>query len=239
MGSLSIIVLGQLTTKLSGGASDIGIQLALGIQDQDLTSIGSGSGGNLLVCTNQFVGNTITGQSGGSTSNTGPSDLGSRVRQLHESHGLNSGNQIDLTTSDLNDITDVHVSLGQSVLSILRSNFLTLTTDISGKISTIDNALQQTDVNASQRSTSFQSRNLVLHNSGQALNSALQNIIGRSRGRDSLTLLKASTGSNFKTSTDIADISRVSQIYGIPISTVETLQCGFLDSSHNKIPPFI
>ena len=224
-----------LTTNGSSIAGNTDIQLTISVQNQNLTGILGGSNGNLLVGSDS-ISDAIASQSSGSAGNTSPSNVRSGVSQLHVSNGVDTRDDIDLTTGNLNDIASVNV--GQLSLSLLGSNLNSLAINGLRQVGAIDHTSQLSSRNGGNGRTVSQSRDLDLVNSSQSIDDLGQQGSGSLVGRDLIAHCEALASGNLETSTQIGDISRVCQIYGIPIGAVVALQSSLLNSSHKTYHPF-
>ena len=223
-----------MSAQSSSIASDVKGELAVGSSLSDL--VGSASTASVgQVGGLHSIGDAVAFQSGGSTSDTGPCDLGGLIGQGHVGDlGVGCGDQVHSAVLDLDDVANVDVALGQSILSALAFNLNALAADIGGQVGAVDHALDRRSVDAGDASAVLQAGDHSAvqssHTVDQLLDQVAHGIGGIQVGADG----KGSSTSalNLVVLAKRNDVRGSTEEHGIPVHTIVATNGSLQSSSH-------
>ena len=223
-----------MTANRSSIAGDVKGELAVGSSLSDL--VGSASTASVgQVGGLHSIGDAIAVDSGGSTGDAGPGNLGGLIGQGHIGDlGIGCGNQVHSAILDLDDVANVNVALGQSILSTLAVDLNTLAADIGGQVGAVDHALDRRSVDAGDARAILQTGDHSAvqssHTVDQLLDQVAHGIGGIQVGADG----KGSTASalNLVVLAKSNDVRGSTEEHGIPVHTIVATNGSLQSSSH-------
>ena len=227
-------VAGGMTANSSSIASDVKGELAVGSSLSDL--VGSASTASVgQVGGLHSISDAVAVDSSGLTSDAGPCDLGGLIGQGHVGDlGVGCGDQVHSAVLDLDDVANVDVPLGQSILSALVFNLNALAADIGGQVGAVDHALDRRSVDAGDARAVLQTGDhgavQSSHTVDQLLDQVAHGIGGIQVGADG----KGSSTSalNLVVLAKSNDVRGSTEEHGIPVHTIVATNGSLQSSSH-------
>ena len=227
-------VAGGMTANRSSIAGDVKGELAVGSSLSDL--VGSASTASVgQVGGLHSIGDAIAVDSSGLAGDPGPGNLGGLIGQGHVGDlGVGCGDQVHSAVLDLDDVANVDVALGQSILSALAVNLNALAADIGGQVGAGDHALDRRGVDTGNARAVLQSGDhgavQSSHTVDQLLDQVAHGIGGIQVGADG----KGSSTSalNLVVLAKSNDVRGSTEEHRIPVHTIVATNGSLQSSSH-------